>query len=465
MRGRMYRWFLVYKYLFSRVITFSALVVIASSVSLLIVIVSVMEGFRSELEGRIRGTSSDLKVEGKRYIGLENPDGVAEIISRVPGVRATAPYVETLALYRSRGRVHREGLEHRYLRVVDLERELQMGDLAKYIEAVKIPGLPADPRVLFSREWSERGLWEFLDSKRVYTKPLPGPAGPPPELVPLPPPVLLGKEALKRDFVFPGEVVRLTAYSPTTQGPCTMDFLVAGYFKTGLYEVDSQGIFLERAAAREFLHLTLPDGGEVASGVRIDVLPSLKGDEDLRQVQEAVEAAIDEAGVPFARVLSWKDEKASLLDAVQVEKALMSVILGVIILFGALMMFIILTVLVVEKTRDVGVLQSLGATPAGVAAVFFRIGVTLCLAGTAIGTVHGVVFALSVNIIQRWIKLLTGWEVFPQKIYYLDGIPVRFEPSDLAWIIVPTVLASLCAAFVPASWAAKKDPVVSLRYE
>ena len=113
----------------------------------------------------------------------------------------------------------------------------------------------------------------------------------------------------------------------------------------------------------------------------------------------------------------------------------------------------------------IGVLQSLAATPKEVDSIFFRIGLVLCVTGTAIGTIYGVGFALCVNTIQRWITLLTGWKLFDPDVYYLDSIPVRFQPWDLVLIIVPTVLLSLLAARIPAVRASRKDPVVALRYE
>jgi lipoprotein-releasing system permease protein len=460
MTGRMYRRFIAHKYLFSRIVTFAALVAVAASVALLIVIVSVMEGFRSELQDRIRGTSSDLKVESTRYIGLKDPDRVAEILEQVPGVRATAPFVETLVLFRDQGRLIRgRPAEHRLLRVVDLERELKMGKLAEYVRAVNIPFLPTDPAKLLSQEWLEH-LWAL--TREV------GPFRPERKPGPLPPPVLLGSEAYTaraRSPILPGDVVELTAYSPQTQLPCKREFIVSGYFKTGLYEIDSQGILMEREVAKDFLNLVGADGRESQSGVRIAVDPDLKTAEGLARVKERVEEAIDVAGIPFARVTTWRDEKATLLEAVHVEKSIMSLILGVIIIFGGLMVFIILTVLVVEKTRDLGVLQSLGATPNRIASIFFRIGLALCVTGTIIGTIYGVAFALCVNTIQRWITLVTGWILFNPKVYYLDSIPVRFQPWDLALIIVPTVLVSLLAARIPAARASRKDPVVALRYE
>ncbi len=455
----MYRWFIAHKYLFSRIITFAALVVIAASISLLIVIISVMEGFRSELQTRIRGTSSDLKVESTNYIGLREPDKVASIIEKVPGVQATAPFVETVVFYRtSVGFATLRDVKHRYLRVLDLERELKVGELQKYLDAVELPSFPwlsRDPRVVFTRDWA-RKCFEHAQELDVKPRPVPEP---------FPDPVLVGQEAYLKLGLYPGATLRMTGYSPSTQGPRSGEFVVAGYFKTGLYEIDAMTILMERGAAKDFLGLVLEDGRETASGVRIDVSPEFETEAGLDRLRSEIETALDREGVTFARTLTWRNEKSTLLGAVRVEKGIMSIILGVIILFGGLMMFIILTLLVVEKTRDLGVMQSLGATPYAISSIFFRIGTALCASGVVIGTAHGIGFALIVNTVQRWITLLTGYEVFPPNVYYIDHIPVKFETADLLWIIVPTVLVSVLSSSIPAIRAARKDPVVALRYE
>lgn len=450
----MYRWFIATKYIFSRIMTFAALFAVALSVALLIIVISVMEGFRSELVNRIRGTSSDLKVESTRYIDLRDPEAVARVVEKVPGVRATAPYVETLTLYRKeRTSGGAQDFEQRFLRIVDLERELRVGDLAAYVAAVGFARLPEDPRVLFSRQWNESGLWKALGREPPHA---PGE---------FPPPVIVGKESRRRDFLLPGDVIVLTSYSPGTQRPRTGKFQVAGFFKTGLYELDSRGIIMERSAGRDFLELVSPDGEELASGVRVAADVGSEAESALKGLRTDIETALKDAGVPFVRTLTWREEKASLLNAVRVEKSLISVILGMIVLFSGFMIFIILTVQVVDKTRDIGVLQSMGATAGGIASIYFRIGLTLCVVGTFVGTAYGIGFALGVNTIQRWIKVLTGFELFPQQVYYLDRIPVRFQPADLVFIIVPTVLASLLASLVPAYRAGRKDPVSALRYE
>jgi lipoprotein-releasing system permease protein len=451
----MYRWFLVYRYLFSRFVSFAALLVVASSVALLIVIVSVMEGFRSELKQRVRGTSSDLKVESTRHIGLEDPEQLAARLAKVPGVKATAPYTETLVLY-----THESGfgatreLDERYLRVVDVENEPLVGEFEKYIRACAPAGpeWPRDLRAALSPEWAERGLWDALSGGY-------GTRSPPLVDGELPSPVLVGLEHW-RWFVRHGHLIRLTAYSPGDHTLKNRVFLVVGFFKTGLYEMDSRGIVMEKSVAADFLGID-----SVASGVRIAAEPEFTTTEGLQQLRGRVEKAIDEAGVLFTRTMTWEEEKATLLRAVRIEKTIVSVVLGIVVLFSGFMVFIILAVQVVEKTRDLGVLQSMGVSSTGIARIFCLLGCLVCISGTIIGTIYGVGFSLAVNTIQRWTYLITDHEVFPRQVFYMDEIPVRFEPFDLGLIIIPMVITGLLASLLPALRAARKDPVIALRYE
>ncbi|MDE0737822.1 MAG: FtsX-like permease family protein, partial [Planctomycetota bacterium] len=161
---------------------------------------------------------------------------------------------------------------------------------------------------------------------------------------------------------------------------------------------------------------------------------------------------------------TWRETRATLLNAVKAEKIIVSIILGVVILFAGFMIFIILTVQVVEKGRDIGILQSIGATSTGVANLFFFAGTSICLSGLTLGTLFGISFGMGINTFQRWVHLLTGLEIFPQDVYYLDHIPVKFRLEDLAFIIITTVVVSLLASLIPARRAAKKLPTEGLRY-
>ena len=165
----MFRWFLGYKYVF-RLITLAALLGVAYSVTVLIVVVSVMEGFRSELESRIRGTTSDIRVESRRFMNLKDPDRVIELVKTVPGVRSASPVVETLGLYR---RDESETTSDRIVIALDIENETSAHKLDSYLDAVTatnvegplrpliqemIDALPKDTKTMFSRAMPSSGM-------------------------------------------------------------------------------------------------------------------------------------------------------------------------------------------------------------------------------------------------------------------------------------------------------------------
>jgi lipoprotein-releasing system permease protein len=465
-----YRWFIALKYLRSRFITFAALLMVASAVALLIVILSVMEGFRTDIKARIRGTSADLRVESRDYIGLRDPRGIEEKVAAVPGVRAVSPFVETKVMYRANEDSQSEPLDYQG---VDLPREARVGGIESYLAAARdrarkmtmgrtdpldadpvllaISRQPVTPEGILSPDWLEKGLWEASGMVR------PGvPAWP----------VLVGWETLNplSSFGFtPGRTIEAVSFSPITNRLRTGRFFVAGVFLSRDYAYDRGTLVAPRLAdSVEFLELrdvNDPSSGRFSvSGLRVAA-----AGEDLVAVRDRIAEALRD--VPFVRVRTWEEEKASLLRAVSIEKSVVGIILGVLILFTGFMIFVVLAVQVVEKTRDLGILQSLGSTSWGIAGIYFRIGAGVCLSGTLLGTILGVAFSLSVNTIQRWLFVLVGFDLFPRDVYYIERIPVRLAPVDIVFIVAPTVIASLMASVWPALRAARKDPVVALRYE
>jgi ABC-type lipoprotein release transport system permease subunit len=435
-----------------------------------------MEGFRSELERRIRGTASDIKVESKVYIGLRDRRRVEDLLSRIEGVAAVSSYAEALVLYRADHRILQfrlaeQDADDRYLQAMDLANPHAASRLDEYVAAVSPPDLTSQPptlaalagevfanlpkntAALFSSQWIEEDLWAPYRGFRTL------PDGP------LPPPAVVGLECYRRELLLPGDRIQLTSFSPVTNTTAEGEFLVVGYFKTGLYELDAKGIVLPLSDAADFLQLHDDEGDIRVSGARVTADERHADGPALLELRNAIDRTLAENGILLVRTQTWREARQSLLQAVRVEKSIVSIILGVVILFAGFMIFIILTVQVVEKSRDIGVLQSLGGTSRGIAAVFFTVGLNLCVAGTLLGAAYGVALALHINTLLRWLRLLTGLEIFPEDVYYLDHIPVRFQAEDLLFIIIPTVAASLLASVIPALRATRKDPAAALRYE
>src|SRR4029450_2960557 len=197
----------------------------------------------------------------------------------------------------------------------------------------------------------------------------------------------------------------MPVYGRATNLPRTKRFIVAGYFKTGLYELDSRGILMDWSAGDEFLGLRTEEGVPLASGVRAAVDPGKEDESGLKDVRSRVEDAVESGGVLFTRTLTWREERAALIQAVRVEKAIMSLIIGMVVLFSGFMIFIILTLQVVEKTRDLGGLQSMGATSGGIVLLYVSIGMTLCIVGALLGPASGVAFCTREHALRSWIHV------------------------------------------------------------
>lgn len=449
-------WFIARRYLVSRFVTAAAFLLISLSVAILIILLAVMEGFKTDMVERIRGTNSDIKVGSRRTIGLdESRLAVEKLVRGVSGVRATVPYVETMAMYSLSvfgGGRPRTG--HLGLHVLDLRAEAQVGKLDEYVANYADTAGLAVPRSVeetLSRQWLEAGIWKMRHVD-------------PPAYATVLRPVILGVQTFPNRYFgnLVGYPLELKTISPVTALPRTARFVIAGYFRSRDVHHDSHTILLDLEDARDFLALDSPRTGNAAiSGLRV----FLEEGREAGPVKQAIGAAIAGAEIPFIKVQTWQEEKKRILRAVRMEKSLVGFILGVIIIFVGLMIFIIMTVQIVEKTRDLGILQAIGMSSTGVVGIYLRMGGVICLAGIALGVLYGVGFCLSLDVIQRWIYLFTGKEVFPRSVYYIENIPVRLVLSDFLFVIGPTVLFSFLASLLAALRVSRADPLDSLRYE
>jgi lipoprotein-releasing system permease protein len=167
----------------------------------------------------------------------------------------------------------------------------------------------------------------------------------------------------------------------------------------------------------------------------------------------------------FVEVRSWQETQGPLLAAVQLETTILNILLFMIIAvagFGILATFFMI---VVEKTRDIGVLKSLGATGTGIATIFLGYGVLLGTVGAGVGLVCGLIFVWKINDIARVVEWITGREVFDPTVYYFDTIPTIIHPFMLCWVTVGAILIAVLASVLPSIRAARMHPVEALRYE
>ena len=323
----------------------------------------------------------------------------------------------------------------------------------------------------------------------------------------------------ERLLVQPGERVSLTTVKAGRNGPpesATMNATVTDVFKSGMSEYDSRVVFCNIERLQEVRGMLLPDehdrNVEVGREVKLLTGPHqdqsgqvvrTEGpyavvrlgnwyDEDndevsvlktacqplsrsVTTVQIKLKDGVDDAAAVAAlkrafpaeqfNVGTWKDKQGPLLAAVDMETTILNVLLFLIVAVAGFGILAIFYMIVVEKTRDIGILKALGAGSRGILSIFLSYGISLGLVGAGAGVVLGLVFVRYINQVEQFISYLTGRAVFDERIYYFPEIPTRVDPLTVFWVAVGAVFIAVAASILPARRAAALHPVQALRYE
>ena len=270
-----------------------------------------------------------------------------------------------------------------------------------------------------------------------------------------------------RDYYLcrPGDDVILTF--PTAANPptaATRKFTVVDLYESKMSEYDSTFVFVPLRELQGMRQMVDPKTG-MPSVTSIQL--RLKPGADLNEVRDKLSARFppDLEGGEHYSVQTWRDMQGPLLSAVQLETTILNILLFLIIAvagFGILATFFMI---VVEKTRDIGILKSLGAPSSGVMSIFLSYGFALGIVGSGVGMVLGLLFVQNINRIAAGIELITGREVFDPTVYYFQQIPTIINPFTVAWVTAGAVAIAVMASVLPALRAARLHPVEALRYE
>ncbi len=423
-----YEYRIAWKYLtrkkksgFISLITWISVLGVAVGVMALIVVLAVMSGFDRELKEKIVGLNPHIYVQASD--GISDPDRVVKDIQSlgIPEIHSVARVVQGQAIIRSAANA--------------------IGVMVKGIdqESHELDGL---------QKYIKRGAFNFSKG----TLPEGG----------LLPSCLIGQELARALRVGVGDMIYLispflekTAAGTTGFLPRkaeSVPFVVRGIFSMGMNDFDTQLALIDLKEAQALYHLKARISGISVRLNDVDHADSLK-----YKIQNHL-------GISYS-AMSWMDLNRNFFSALKIEKSVMTILLFLIVLVAAFNIVSTLTMVVMEKTRDIGILKALGATGWGIKRIFIFQGFTVGFFGVILGGFSGLGLAAHINEVADFIERTTGLSVFPSDIYYFSRIPTEIKDMDVMVVIALALAASMIAGFYPAHKASQLRPVEALRYE
>jgi lipoprotein-releasing system permease protein len=421
--------FLALRYLkpkrtFVSVITVISVLGVTLGIAVLIIVISVMTGFDRELQRKVLGFDAHLIISNAEL--LRDWESLEEKIRKVPGVVATAPFVQGPVIVEFSGRVITPKI-----RGIDIEKELKLADLRTMIRE-GTHDISSDQCLIGSELANELGVL-LHDKITVYA---PRNIGQVLELI----------ERVRKD------ADDKAALDELKEVVLPAELEVVGVFESGRYQYDSEYVLLPLYVGQELYGLQ-----DEIHGLSVRTT-------DPYQL-EPIENAIRPVLPPAAGISSWMDLNRQFFEAVRLERNVMFVILFFIIIVAAFCVMNTLITVTVQKRRDIGIMKALGATPGQIIWVFLAQGMIVGILGNVTGVALGMAIVRWRNEFKEWLANTLGIEIFPPGIYQFSQIPAEVIPKDVTIICLSAFVICALAALIPAWNAARLDPVKALRYE
>ncbi len=404
---------LAYRYLrsprqegFISVIAGFSFIGIALGVAILIIVMAVMNGFRQELLTRIIGMRGHILVHGIEA-PIANYQPVIDLVRKVPGVESAFPVLERQAIMTFRGQARGVSIH-----AMDLSELRERSIITDNIKAGTLDDFQGDGLLIGSR------LAEFMHLKvgdRI---------------------VMITPEG------------NVTAFGTV---PRQKSFIIKGVFQVGMHDYDKNVVFMPLATAQNLFKLTDQISHIEIFSTHIELAPQLA-----YVVQQTLGNHV--------QVLDWQHGDSQIFHAVQVERNVMFLILTLIILIASFNIISSLIMLVKDKTKDIAILRTMGASRGSMMRVFFLTGATIGAVGTLMGVILGLSFSLNIESIRQFLQGLSGTELFSEEIYFLTQLPAKVDWWEVCAVVGMSLLLSFFATLYPAWRAARLDPVEALRF-
>ncbi|MBN2445358.1 MAG: ABC transporter permease, partial [Phycisphaerae bacterium] len=542
--ARVYKLFLTIRYLRKRRIAYFAIAAVTLCVAMVLIVMSVMQGFLDNVKNRARGLLGDVIVDNRDFSGFPLYEEFINDVSQWPEVVRATPVIYSYGLIRfprtsQSGTVQVVGIRLSEIYEVNsfkdglyyethypgtttfaergqpvLGIELAPGEAGSGDRFRVYPTLP-EPFASALEKSRAAGIVDedktksdINDALKEVEKPLiPGLLAvapletenePQPAFIGDPwPGLIIGRDIVARRlsdgtyerYYDNGERVQVTLLQVSPSGsidtPIKQPFRYVDDSRTGIYEIDSQHVYCDFDLLQKLLMMEeteLVDGGIAharCSQIQMKIMDSLDytARQDLtRRLQAHYMSFLDDSRfkldllerrlIQRVKAMTWEESQANIIAPVEKERVLVTILFGVISMVAVVLVLCILYMIVLQKTRDIGIVKAIGGSSAGVAMIFISYGAAVGLVGATLGTVGGYFFVTHINEFQEFItKLNPAWQVWDRAVYSFDEIPHQVNAYDMITVYVSAVIASALGSLLAAWRAGSMHPVEALRYE
>jgi lipoprotein-releasing system permease protein len=457
----LYKLLLCWRYLLTRYLALVCIISVMLGVATLIVVNSVMAGFSTKLRDRLHALLSDVVIESWDYGGMADYEGKMGRIREDPylhdEIEAMTPTLEIFAMLQFN---YRDMPFMRTVKIIGIDPvgRTQVGGFAEYLQVHK-----NQPTEAF--KLSNDGYKHYLENNRFHGISLP--AAPPSTADEMPDFIIIGhaightKNPRSEDklnptpvtLLEPGDDVTITTISGQRLRPVNDRLVVCDSMLSGMSEYDSTLVFVPI----EYLQHLRTTPGRATS-----IQMQLKNYDHAEAVTNRLRELFRNDPVSVA---TWEEKQGALLAAIDIEKGILNILLFMIILVAGFGILAIFSMIVVEKTRDIGIMKALGASNGGVLTIFLSYGLLLGTVGSTVGSTIGVLFTVYINEIEQELAKHTGRVIFDRTTYYFDKIPTDIQPTSVLLVNIGAILIAVMFSVLPALRAATLHPVRALRYE